>query len=98
MVDHAIKCGPGTPIACRILANASGPLASLVKQCSMKPKPTIKSRGTSGQRSIMKPRNKSDDIYNAYCRQLLGKGSKPSKPSHHKASSGPNNHFAIGLV
>jgi hypothetical protein len=26
-VDHAIKCGAGTPIAWRILANASGPLA-----------------------------------------------------------------------
>jgi hypothetical protein len=31
MVDHAIKCGPGTPIACRILANASGSLGQLGK-------------------------------------------------------------------
>src|SRR6516164_7034396 len=52
MVAHAMKCGPGTPMACRILANASGPLASLAKPCSKKPKPTIKRTGMSAHRSI----------------------------------------------
>jgi uncharacterized membrane protein YphA (DoxX/SURF4 family) len=34
-VSHPIRCGAGTPSACRIAGNASRPLASLAKPCSM---------------------------------------------------------------
>src|SRR5215475_1258180 len=52
MVDHAMKCGAGVPIACRMAANASGPLDSLEKPCSMKPYPTIRRSGMGAQRAI----------------------------------------------
>src|SRR5262249_37805671 len=71
MVDQAIRCAPGTPIAWRILANASGPLASLAKPCSIKPKPTIKRRGRRGQRLMAKPCKKSVDIGTSLCHYSL---------------------------
>src|SRR5258705_5885370 len=52
MLAHAVKCGAGTASACRISANASGPLDSLAKPCSMKPKPTIRRNGMGAQRAI----------------------------------------------
>src|SRR5262249_52870676 len=52
MVNHAIKCGAGTPSACRIVANASGPLDSLAIPCCMKPYPTIRRSEMGAQRAI----------------------------------------------
>src|SRR5262245_39267661 len=52
MVDHAMKCDAGTPIACRMSANASGPLDSLAKPCAMKPYPTINRSGIGDQCAI----------------------------------------------
>src|SRR5262249_7079035 len=52
MVDHAMRCDAGTPIACRMSANASGPLDSLAKPCAMKPYPTIRRSGIGAQRAI----------------------------------------------
>src|SRR5262245_60512674 len=52
MVNHAIRCGAGTPSASRILTNASGPLKSLATPCCMKPTPTIRRNGTGAQRAI----------------------------------------------
>src|SRR5215831_15268195 len=50
MVNHAIRCGAGTPSACRMVTNASGPLESLATPCCMKPTPTIRRNGTGAQR------------------------------------------------
>src|SRR6266566_3681121 len=50
IVAHAIKCGAGTPSACRMEAKASGPFASLAKPCAMKPYPTIRRSGIGAQR------------------------------------------------
>ena len=47
-----MKCGPGTPIASRMVAKASEPLASLAKPCSIKPYPTIRRSGMGAQRAI----------------------------------------------
>src|SRR5262249_43221448 len=44
--------GAGTPSACRIAANASGPLESLATPCCTKPSPTIRRSGTGAQRAI----------------------------------------------
>src|SRR5262245_53711281 len=52
MVNHAIKCGAGTPSACRIATKASGPLDSLAAPCCMKPNPTTKRSGMGAQRAI----------------------------------------------
>src|SRR5262249_6155311 len=52
IVSHPIRCGAGTPRACKIAGNASGPLASLAKQCCMKPYPTISRSGIGAQRAI----------------------------------------------
>src|SRR5712671_3644064 len=52
IVSHPIRCGAGTPSACRIAGNASRPLASLAKPCSMKPYPTIRRSGIGAQRAI----------------------------------------------
>src|SRR5437879_2139830 len=60
MVNHAVKCGAGTANACRIVANASGPLDSLAKPCSMKPKPTIRRNGIGAHRAIENRPGKSD--------------------------------------
>src|SRR5277367_6429859 len=51
IVSHPMRCGAGTPSACRIAGNASGPLASLAKPCSMKPYPTISRSGIGAQRA-----------------------------------------------
>lgn len=37
IVNHAAMCGSGTPICCKMPANASGPFDNLAKPCSMKP-------------------------------------------------------------
>src|SRR5262245_63549918 len=52
MVNHAMTCGAGTPSACRIVTNASGPLDSLATPCCMKPNPTIRRSGMGAQRAI----------------------------------------------
>src|SRR5262245_5927438 len=60
MVNHAIKCGAGTPSACRIATNASGPLESLAIPCWMKPTPTMRRSGTGAQWAIGNRRDGSD--------------------------------------
>jgi hypothetical protein len=51
IVIQAIRWGAGTPSACKIIANDSGPLARLANPCSMKPYPTIKRSGSGAQRA-----------------------------------------------
>jgi hypothetical protein len=46
-----MKCGTGTPSACRIAANASGPFDSLAMPCCTKPYPTIKRNGSGAHRA-----------------------------------------------
>jgi hypothetical protein len=50
-----MRCGAGTPIASKIVGNASSPLASFAKPCSMKPYPTIRRSGTGAQLAIGDP-------------------------------------------
>src|SRR5437762_4697856 len=52
IVSHPMRCGAGTPSACKIAGNASGPLASLAKPCSMKPYAKISRNGIGAQRAI----------------------------------------------
>src|SRR5262245_42477886 len=51
IVSQPMTCGAGTPSACRMAGNASRPLASLAKPCSIKPYPTIRRRGIGAQRA-----------------------------------------------
>src|SRR5215469_6631219 len=52
IVSHPMRCGAGTPSACKMAGNASRPLAILAKPCSMKPYPTIRRSGIGAQRAI----------------------------------------------
>src|SRR6266481_3644217 len=67
MVNHAVRCGAGTANACRIAANASGPLESLAKPCSMKPKPTIRRNGMGAHRAIANRPGKSNAMSRKDC-------------------------------
>src|SRR5882724_606750 len=69
MVNHAVKCGAGTANAWRIAANASGPLDSLAKPCSMKPKPTIRRNGIGAHLAIGNRPGKSNAMF---CKNFLG--------------------------
>src|SRR5207253_9522651 len=69
MVIHAMKCGAGTARACKIAANASGPLESLAKPCSMKPKPTIRRNGIGAHRAIGNRPGKSNAMS---CKDTFG--------------------------
>src|SRR5262245_56038386 len=59
MVHNAMKCGAGTPSACRIVANVSEPLLSLEKPCCKKPNPTMSRSGRGAQREIGNRLNES---------------------------------------
>src|SRR5262245_36742155 len=60
IVSQAIKWGAGTPSACRIMANVSGPLDSLATPCCRKPNPTIRRSGIGAQRAIGSRLNQTD--------------------------------------
>src|SRR5258705_8950361 len=62
METHAMKCGAGTASSCRIWANVSGPLDSLAKPCSMKPKPTIRRNGIGAHRATGNRPGKSNTM------------------------------------